>query len=198
MSGDFPIEYRGVPVPKRFLAPILIGGPILDAFKSGVDGALLLAVQNSAPVPEEVSEPGWSYFCDEVDPSIPDAYFRRIKGDDANTSQFMPSYGHDWDSVSEGRSWIERHYRPIRPEDLPESVARASGLLPAVRYFTRNGCGVVWRMPTTGRGEFQARGSNWEGSGFVLTDFFVNGDITSGLSPDYQDITGALPRWVRD
>lgn len=196
--SDYPITYRGVPVPESVLVPVLVGPGRLEAFKLGVDAAL----DTFGPTPEPIrftAEPEpWSYFTDEEDPSVPDAYFRRIRGTDVSTSEFMAAYQTSWESSTQDREWLEAHYRPISEDDLPESVRQASGL-PFDRYFTQDR-GVIWRMPPTGLGLLQTRNglSGWEESACRLSDFFQDGDVKGFLLNGYREIRGTLPDWVRD
>ena len=77
-----------------------------------------------------VSEPGWDYFCDEGDPYSDTAYFRRIKGNDTSTSQFLGGSSRPWRSVASenlGREYMEQAgYWPIPFEELPTWVKAIS------------------------------------------------------------------------
>jgi len=77
-----------------------------------------------------VSEPGWDYFVDEEDPNSGSAYFRRIKGNDTSTSQFLAGSHAPWRSVASenlGREYMEQAgYWPISFEELPNWVKAIS------------------------------------------------------------------------
>jgi len=81
------------------------------------------------PVDSELhGETPWSYFVDEVNPHSDSAYFRRIKGNDTRTSEFLNGYG-PWSSTGEDISreyMAQAGYRGIRFEELPDWVQEIS------------------------------------------------------------------------
>jgi len=76
-----------------------------------------------------VSKQGWDYFVDEENQYSDSAYFRRIKGNDTSTSEFLggtlPALWRFGDNV--GRDYMaQAGYREIRFEELPDWVKEIS------------------------------------------------------------------------
>ena len=76
-----------------------------------------------------VPEPDWDYFVDEPNQYSDTAYFRRIKGDDTSTSQFLGPEDTVWLNTDHNvdRDYMtEVGYRPISFEELPNWVKAIS------------------------------------------------------------------------
>ena len=118
---EFDIEYRGVEIPAEVLAGNLFAGTaVLDAFKAGVDGGLNILAEFLAGTPEQE----WDYFCDELDPNVPGAYFRRYprNGSPQSKGEFLGVTEDVWRARQENRAWVEnaRYYYPVSFNSLPE------------------------------------------------------------------------------
>jgi len=124
---EFQVLYRGVPVPKSALVPVVFGGDqVLKAFKDGVNGAfdLFESLDTTGQFGDRDDPTSWVYYTDEADPNDPAAYFRRFRGED---SQFLGTVDETWRNSPETDEDYAREvgYHPVSFDVLPDRVKNA-------------------------------------------------------------------------